>query len=111
MLESEIQKFVMELESLSPELGIELRLINEKGESLGTELPCRVPSLSIALAVSTGTRSTTSSEGILVSVIPVNVRGNKFLLAVFGEVTQDTGYRLLSKLPELIMRSGNHGQL
>ena len=111
MQESEIHRLVNTLEGLSSELGVILRVVNEKGESLGDELPCVIPPLSITLAVNTGTRSTTSSEGFLITVVPTRVKGEKFLLAIFGEVTQDTGYRAISKLPELLVRGISNGKV
>ncbi|OAA31925.1 hypothetical protein AT15_03615 [Kosmotoga arenicorallina S304] len=104
MQDSEIHKLASRIEELSTDLGVVLRLIDEEGKSLGSELPCTIPSLSVALAVNSGTRSTTSNEGIIISVIPIIVRGKRFLLAVFGEVTSDTGYKALSKIPELLVR-------
>lgn len=105
MQDSEIHRLARRIEELSTNLGVILRLVGEDGKSLGNELPCAIPSLSIALALSTGTRSTTSNEGIIISIIPINVRSERLLLAIFGEVTQDTAYKALSKIPELLVRS------
>lgn len=104
MNEEKIKKLAKKLENLGESVGIEIRLINKKGEALGSSLPYDIPELSLTLAMNTGTRSSKTQGLVVLTVIPIDIEDKRYGLFVVGEITQDTFFKLLTQLPEFLIK-------
>jgi hypothetical protein len=104
MNEEKIRKLAKKLENLGESIGIEIRLINKEGETLGSSLPYEIPELSLALAMNTGTRSSKTQGLVVLTVIPIDIEDKRYGLFVVGEITQDTFFKLLTQLPAFLIK-------
>ncbi|MDK2952635.1 MAG: hypothetical protein PWQ27_18 [Kosmotoga sp.] len=96
-------ELIERIEELGNEIGLQLRLVDSQGNSLGNPLPVEIPPLVLALSLQTGSRSSTTSGLETITAMPVNIGGNALVLVVIGEFREDNAFRLLKVVTERML--------
>lgn len=96
-------ELIERIEELGDKIGLQLRLVDPQGNSLGKPLPVEIPPLVLALSLQTGSRSSTTSGLDTITAMPINLRGNTFILVVIGEFREDNAFRLLKVVTERML--------
>lgn len=99
-MENKLEKAALKLEELGKLIGLNLNLLDENGNSLGTPLDGEIPPLVLALAKGTGSRSSTSSGLDIISILPVKLLEQELLISIAGEMRPETGFELIKYIAE-----------